>query len=77
MEKSALDGGSLLALGIEVKRKQAIASANYVSSQLLFVWREDAYAVSAARNAHVPLLRIGCGANRRVAEKDVIDRLAL
>src|SRR5919106_1332345 len=63
--------------GRQLHRQRPVAGTGDVLAQLLFVWREDANAASAARNGHIPLLRIGRGFDGGVGEQDVIDRLAL
>ena len=57
--------------------ERTIASASNVLTERFFVWREDAHRFATARDAHIPLLRVRRGADRRISQEYVIDCLAL
>jgi hypothetical protein len=58
-------------------KRTVTAACDDVDAESRFIRREDADAFPATGNAHVPLLRVGCGAHCRVAKEHVIDCLAL
>ncbi len=61
----------------KLQRELAFSAARDCTSELLFIGREYLDAFPSSRDCDVPLLRIRCGTNRRIAEQDVIDRFTL
>jgi hypothetical protein len=61
----------------KLQRQLAVAATRDSALKLLFVGGENLDTFPSSRDCDIPLLRIGSGPNRRVAEQDMINRLAL